>query len=300
MLHYVRCVACEVVLLAIVLPAACACQESSEKEGYRTFTNNRGRTVEGRVLQADGDELTIQRRDGKQFTVRISTLSQADQDFLRRPARATTSDTKPAGAGSQNWNRFRGPSGMGTSDATHLPVEWDQSNGLVWKTALPGAGASSPVTFGDRIYLTSYTGFFVPDEPDGSLDELKRHLIALRLDDGQVVWDKAVSAKLPEEEQIRDHGFAASSVAVDEQRIYVFFGKTGVFAFDHDGNQLWQADVGSTTSGWGTQLRRFCIKTWSSSMPAWKANPWWRWTGRLVPRNGGPAAFARPGTRRWW
>ncbi|MCU0874222.1 MAG: PQQ-binding-like beta-propeller repeat protein, partial [Pirellulaceae bacterium] len=125
-------------------------------------------------------------------------------------------------------------------------------DGLIWKTALPGAGASSPVTFGERIYLTCYTGFFVPDEPGGSPQELKRHLIALRLEDGQVVWDKALPAKLPEEERIRDHGFAASSVAVDEERIYVFFGKTGVFAFDHDGNQLWQADVGSKTNGWGS------------------------------------------------
>ena len=59
-------------------------------------------------------------------------------------------------------------------------------------------------------------------------------------------------AKLPEEESIRDHAFAASTVAVDEQRVYAFFGKSGVFAFDHDGNQLWQADVGSQTSGWGS------------------------------------------------
>ena len=252
MLRYVRCVAYAVVFSAIFLPVACSCQGGSEQGEYRTFTDNRGRAIQAHVLRVDGDEVTIQRRDGKQFTVRVSTFSQADQDFLRRPVSAKTPGAKPAGVGSQDWDRFRGPSGMGTSDATRLPVEWDQANGLVWKTALPGAGASSPVTFGDRVYLTSYTGFFVPDEPGGSLDQLKRHLIAIRLDDGQVVWDKAVPAKLPEEEQIRDHGFAASSVAVDEQRIYVFFGKTGVFAFDHDGNQLWQADVGSKTNGWGS------------------------------------------------
>lgn len=151
-----------------------------------------------------------------------------------------------------SWPRFRGPSGMGVSDATGLPLQWDQTKNLAWKTALPGAGASSPIVFGDRVYLTCYTGYFVPDQPGGSLEQLQRHLIAVRLEDGQILWDQAVAAKLPEEEQIRDHGYAANSVAVDTERVYAFFGKSGVVAFDHDGKQLWQADVGSTTSGWGT------------------------------------------------
>jgi len=141
---------------------------------------------------------------------------------------------------------------MGVSDATRLPLQWDANTNVAWKTPLPGPGASSPITSGDHIYLTCYSGYFVPDEPGGSLDQLKRHLIALRRDNGEIVWDKTVPAKLPEEESIRDHGFAANTPAADADRVYVFFGKTGVFAFDHDGNQLWQADVGSKTSGWGT------------------------------------------------
>ena len=191
--------------------------------------------------------MTIQRRDGKQFTVPIASFSQGDQDFLRGSA-----DGKTPAAKGGDWSRFRGPDGMGISDATGLPLEWDQTKNLVWKTALPGPGASSPITFGDRVYLTCYTGYFIPDQPGGSLEQLQRHLIAVRLDDGQILWDKAMAAKLPEEEQIRDHGFAANSVAVDAERVYAFFGKSGVFAFDHDGNQLWQTDVGSKTNGWGT------------------------------------------------
>jgi outer membrane protein assembly factor BamB len=155
-------------------------------------------------------------------------------------------------AASDEWPCFRGPGKMGVSGATGLPLEWDASTNVAWKTPLPGAGASSPITFGDHIYVTCYTGFFVPHAPGGSLDQLKRHLIALRRDTGEIVWDKAVTAKLPEEESIRDHGFAANTPAADADRVYVFFGKTGVFAFDHQGNRLWQADVGSNTSGWGT------------------------------------------------
>jgi outer membrane protein assembly factor BamB len=163
---------------------------------------------------------------------------------LAKPPVSATAD--------DDWPCFRGPGGMGVSDAAGLPLEWDAKNNVVWKTALPGPGASSPITFGDHIYLTCYTGYFVPGAPEGSLEQLKRHLIALRRDTGKIVWDQAVPAKLPEEESIRDHGYAASTPAADADRVYAFFGKTGVFAFDHEGNQLWQADVGSKTSGWGT------------------------------------------------
>lgn len=151
-----------------------------------------------------------------------------------------------------SWSSFRGPNGMGASAAKGLPLNWSESDNVAWKTPLPGPGASSPIVFGDRIYLTCYTGFFVPGEEGGRQEDLKRHLIALKRTDGSVVWDKAVAAKLPEENQIRDHGFAANTPAADAERLYAFFGKTGVFAFDHSGKQLWQADVGSKTHGWGT------------------------------------------------
>lgn len=153
---------------------------------------------------------------------------------------------------SSEWTRFRGPSGMGTSDAKGLPLNWSTDENIAWKIPLPGPGASSPVVFQDRIYLTCYTGFFIPGESGGSQDDLKRHLMAVRRSDGGVIWDQAIAAKLPEEDRIRDHGFAANTPAVDDERIYAFFGKTGVFAFDHSGKQLWQTDVGSKTHGWGT------------------------------------------------
>ena len=151
-----------------------------------------------------------------------------------------------------DWPGFRGPGGMGVSAAKGLPVTWSESENIVWKTPLQGAGASSPIVFGDRIYLTCYTGYFVPGESEGAQENLQRHLLAFRRSDGSLVWDKAVGATLPEEERIRDHGFAASTAAADADHIYVFFGKTGVLAFDHSGAQVWQADVGSRTNGWGS------------------------------------------------
>lgn len=171
----------------------------------------------------------------------------------KKPAKsAAKSGSKTAAASSGDWAGFRGPSGMGVSNATDLPVTWSADENMVWKTPLPGPGASSPIVFGDRIYITCYTGYFVPGEEDGNQEDLKRHLIALDRESGKIVWDKAVAAKLPEEKRIRDHGFAANTPAADSERVYVFLGKTGVFAYDHEGEQLWQSDVGDGTHGWGT------------------------------------------------
>ena len=151
-----------------------------------------------------------------------------------------------------DWSGFRGPTGMGNSAATGIPLTWSETENIAWKAALPGAGASSPVVFGDRIYLTCYTGYFVPHEPGGKVEDLKRHLLAIDRQTGKILWNQAVDAKLPEEQRIRDHGFAASTPAVDADRIYVFYGKSGVLAYDHSGKQLWAADVGSKTHGWGS------------------------------------------------
>lgn len=175
---------------------------------------------------------------------------QAGQNVPTLPV-STAAAERSTTAGS-NWPGFRGPGGMGVAGSTGLPLEWSETKNVVWKTALPGSGASSAVTWGDRIYVTCYTGYFVPHEPGGRMEDLQRHLLALDRDTGKILWNTPVPAKLPEEERIRDHGFAASTPAVDADRIYVFFGKSGVFAFDHKGQQQWQADVGSRTHGWGS------------------------------------------------
>lgn len=143
------------------------------------------------------------------------------------------------------WPQFRGPGGLGLVNARGLPVQWGPGRGIVWKTDLPGAGTSSPVVIGDRIYLTAYTG-----EPGSGL---RLHLLAMARADGRVLWKKDIAPRLPEQGQIREgHGWASSTVAADRERIFAFFGKTGVLAFDPSGRQLWQTDVGSGLNGWGS------------------------------------------------
>ena len=103
-----------------------------------------------------------------------------------RESRGLTKPRVSAAAGDA-WPCFRGPGGMGVSGAAGLPLEWDAKNNVAWKTALPGPGASSPITFGDHIYLTCYTGYFVPGAPEGNLEQPERHAIALRRDTGTIV-----------------------------------------------------------------------------------------------------------------
>lgn len=118
---------------------------------------------------------------------------------------------------------------------------------------MPGPGASSPITFGNRIFLTCFTGYAVALGEPGNQNQLQRHLLCLNLADGQLIWDTAVPADLPEQERIReDHGYASSTPVADAERVYAFIGKTGVFAFDHHGQQLWRANVGTTLNGWGS------------------------------------------------
>ncbi len=131
-------------------------------------------------------------------------------------------------------------------------MEWSTDHNLAWKTPLPGPGGSSPIVAGDRIYLTCYTGYAVPGSSGGDMSRLQRHVLCLDRTDGRVLWKRDVPAAQPEQDKVRDHGYASSTPLADDDRVYVFFGRSGVLAFSHDGRSLWHADVGSGTHGWGS------------------------------------------------
>ncbi|MEX2175704.1 MAG: PQQ-binding-like beta-propeller repeat protein [Pirellulaceae bacterium] len=157
-----------------------------------------------------------------------------------------------AATAAESWLQFRGPGGQGVTSERGLPTHWSATDNIAWKTELPGPGTSSPILVGERIYLTAFSGFGVPGQ-EGSRDELVRHLVCLDRQDGKLLWKNEVPARLPEQERIRDdHGYASSTPVSDGERIYCFFGKSGVFAFDLAGKQQWQADVGDGLDRWGS------------------------------------------------
>jgi len=153
-----------------------------------------------------------------------------------------------------DWTGFRGPGGMGVSAARDVPVSWSSSENIVWRTPLPGPGSSTPISLGNRVYITSYSGYGL-EAGQGQQDALKRHLLCVNRKSGDIIWHKQFDPKLPEHNYQGEgsyHGYAASTPLTDGKNLYVFFGKSGVFCFDLDGNQLWQASVGEGTSGWGS------------------------------------------------
>lgn len=153
-----------------------------------------------------------------------------------------------------DWPQFRGPGGMGVSDDKNLPVRWSSSENIAWKVDLPGPGSSSPIVVGDRVFVTCYRGYGL--EPNaGDQKDLRRQLLCFERDTGKKLWSKEFEPKLPEHKYQGEgsyQGYAGSTPASDGQRLYVFFGKSGVFCFDLGGKELWHADVGDGIHGWGS------------------------------------------------
>ena len=157
----------------------------------------------------------------------------------------------------EDWNRFRGANGSGVSvDKAALPTAWGPTENLAWKTKLPGPGSSSPIVVGDKIFVTCWSGYGT-EEPNGTQEKLKRHLVCVDRGSGKIIWDESVSAALPEDEyggMFAEHGYASHTPASDGENVYAFFGKSGVYAYSLDGKQLWKADVGSGLDprAWGS------------------------------------------------
>jgi outer membrane protein assembly factor BamB len=151
----------------------------------------------------------------------------------------------------EDWPQFRGPGSQGISSAGNLPTTWSDTENLIWKTALPGSGSSSPISLEGKLYVTCYSGYG-EDQPGDSLEDLMLHLVCLDGKSGSILWDTKVKPSLPEAQRVRDHGYTAQTPATDGTHLYVFFGRTGVFKFDLNGKELWRASVGEGTHGWGS------------------------------------------------
>ncbi len=159
-------------------------------------------------------------------------------------------------ASAENWPRFRGPHGRGSAPHCQPPIRWSATENIAWKTALPGPGGSSPVIWGERIFLTCYTGVDRQDKAQrGKPTALKLLVVCLAADDGAILWQREFPASEHQSsgDVIRYHGYAGHTPTVDAERVYAFFGTTGVLALDHDGKEIWRfSEVGTGTRGWGT------------------------------------------------
>jgi len=140
-----------------------------------------------------------------------------------------------------NWPRFRGPNGTGISDAKTIPAKWSADD-YRWKITLPGEGHSSPVVWGEKLF-TLCTDTQTP----------RRMLVCLDAATGKTLWQH--DEPTDEHRLHRFNSFAASSPAVDAERVYVNWttpGNNRVLAFDHAGKKLWEVDLGRYDSQHGS------------------------------------------------
>ncbi len=168
-----------------------------------------------------------------------------------------------------DWPRWRGPAndGMARSDA---PVKWSDTENIAWKIVIPGKGHSSPVVWGDRLFLTTAipaAGASQAPRPDGDRTEgkggrkgkrggpgggmgdgpqVEHEFAVLAYDrrDGKLLWKQVAAKTTPHEGVHRKYGsFASNTPVTDGKRLYVNFGSRGIYCYDLDGKQIWKRDT---------------------------------------------------------
>ena len=147
-----------------------------------------------------------------------------------------------------DWPQFRGEQGSGVADAAGHPSEWGESQNVAWVIDLPGEAWSAPIVVGDRVFLTTSTAL-----GDGS-GRRSYEVHCLALGDGAAIWKQTAIEEVPSQPTHRDNTFASETPASDGERVYAYFGMTGLFCYDLDGRLVWQKDLGSfpLRNDWGT------------------------------------------------
>ena len=149
-----------------------------------------------------------------------------------------------------NWPRWRGPEQNGHSAETKLPVKWSDEN-VVWKTTLPGIGQSSPIIWGERMFLTSY------------LEKGKERLVfCVDRKSGKIVWQQSAWKGKPEPSHLLN-GWASASCVTDGEVVVAFFGIGGIHAYTVDGKRLGRATWASSKGRGAPRLARLWSMTWS-------------------------------------
>jgi outer membrane protein assembly factor BamB len=151
-----------------------------------------------------------------------------------------------------NWPAWRGPTGQGFSAERDLPLTWSPTENVRWKVPLPDAGNSTPVVWGDRIFLTqaSEKTTWPPPGAGGPAVARRRSLLCLARSDGNTLWQKDVFYDQKESTH-PTNPFCSASPATDGERVVVSFGSAGMCCYDLEGRELWKKDLGKLEQIWG-------------------------------------------------
>jgi len=154
--------------------------------------------------------------------------------------------TTPVVAADSDWPNWRGPNhdGMARGDA---PLRWSDKERIAWKATVPGRGHSSPVVWGDRIFLTTA----VPTNNAAGSRAIPEHrflVIAYDRKTGKPLWEKVAKVASPHQPHHQQYGsFASNSPITDGTHVIAFFGSRGLYAYTLDGELVWEKDLGQLT-----------------------------------------------------
>jgi outer membrane protein assembly factor BamB len=156
------------------------------------------------------------------------------------PAANDVSIIAPPDEGRKYWSRWRGPSGQGQVSGGQYPDRWSATDNVLWRVPVPGEGNSSPVVWGDRIFLTA--------AHDGGR---RRSILCFRRSDGELLWETSAPEARAEDFH-RKNGAASSTPTTDGERVYAYLGNSGLLAVDLEGRRIWHTDLGRFNAYHGT------------------------------------------------
>lgn len=156
------------------------------------------------------------------------------------PKAPTVEMVEVDGPGSQWWPRWRGPSGQGFVQGSGYPDTWSPTENVLWKTPVPGRGNSSPVVWGDRIFMTTAYD-----------DGARRSILCYRRSDGQKLWETFAPNAKPESAHPKNTR-ASSTPVTDGERVYAYFGNHGLLAVTTEGKTVWHHKLGPFDAFHGT------------------------------------------------
>ena len=161
-----------------------------------------------------------------------------------------------------DWPQFRGIGATGVAEGFSLPTTWNLSDGtnVAWKTPVPGLGLSSPVVWGNDIFISTSisgkkdaglkVGLYGNVEPVQDDTEHEWRVYAFDKATGKEKWKVSVLKAVPKIKRHTKASHANSTLATDGERLIAFFGSEGLYAFDLKGKQLWKKDLGVLDAGW--------------------------------------------------
>lgn len=169
----------------------------------------------------------------------------------------------PAVLGAQHWPRFRGDMAGVAADHPDLPDSWSTTENVAWVTSIPGLGWSSPVVWGDHVFLTSVIntgqqeapkpGFYLGDWPASTAPH-RWMVYDVDFETGNVRWAREIGSTPPGRAKHLKNSYASETPVTDGERVYAYFGNMGLYAIDLSGNPVWSKTLGPfpTRNNWGT------------------------------------------------